>query len=243
MKWAVSLSSLVNISAKFNLPSMCCTVRKSDSTDSLTAFSRICICLSPFVVVALDQHTHALLSLNIGVGVDNNSFDKSKPSMRYERCINCFVHSSVAYISASAELLAVIDCRLDVQCTGPPNQMRYPDIDRDLNNSNSSMFSGVGFDWSCGPQLASHIFVMVWGSGKLRNDSSLWFFMLLNEILSERVALRYLTTRTAASMWPWDGLRQYFARMLVIVAMSGLVDTLIQLRHPTMCCILSVRRF
>jgi hypothetical protein len=34
------------------------------------------------------------------------------------------MHSSVAYISASAELRAVIDCLFEDQWIGPPSQMR-----------------------------------------------------------------------------------------------------------------------
>ncbi len=45
------------------------------------------------------------------------------------------MHSSVAYISASAELRAVNVWHLETQWIGPPSHMRKPDRDRDLNNS------------------------------------------------------------------------------------------------------------
>ena len=49
------------------------------------------------------------------------------------------MHSSTAYISASHELRAVMDCRLDNQCRGPPIHIRYPDMERDLKRSTCSM--------------------------------------------------------------------------------------------------------
>ena len=59
----VFLSSFVNISAMLIFPSMCLIDTVLSDTDSLIAFSLIVICLRPFVVVDLDQHTQALLSL------------------------------------------------------------------------------------------------------------------------------------------------------------------------------------
>ena len=47
---------------------------------------------------------------------------------------NALVHLSVAYISASADDLAVTDCCFDTQCSGPPNHNKYSDIDCDWNS-------------------------------------------------------------------------------------------------------------
>ena len=59
----VSLSSFVNMSAMLIFPSMCLIDTVLSVTDYIIAFSLIVICLRPFVVVDLDQHMHALLSL------------------------------------------------------------------------------------------------------------------------------------------------------------------------------------
>ena len=81
------------------------------------------------------------------------------------------VHSSVAYISASAELLAVIFCLLLDHVSGPFDSiMMYPEIDRVLNKG-SFVLKDVdeGLDWSCGPQLASvRPIGSLWLIGKLR---------------------------------------------------------------------------
>jgi hypothetical protein len=91
------------------------------STDSLIAFSLICICLSPFVVRLPDQLTQAELSLYTTVGADMISSVRFSPSTIWFKCCKHFVHLSVAYISASAELLAVIVYLLEqIQCNGPP---------------------------------------------------------------------------------------------------------------------------
>ena len=63
MKSCVSFSSFVKMSAMLILPSMCFIDTVLSETDSLIAFSLIVMCLRPFVVVDLDQQTHALLSL------------------------------------------------------------------------------------------------------------------------------------------------------------------------------------
>ena len=138
MKCCASLSSFVNMSAKLTLPSICRTCMKSDRTDSLTAFSRICMCLSPFVVEFFDQHTAALLSLYTLVLDGISSSCKFRPLIICSKYRRYFVHSSTAYISASAELLAVIVCLFDIQCIGPDNHNRKPEIDLDLNISTSS---------------------------------------------------------------------------------------------------------
>ena len=64
-----SFISLVNISAKLVFPSMCKIFTNEESTLSLMAFSRIVMCLRPLVVLDLDQHTHALLSLYTLMGL------------------------------------------------------------------------------------------------------------------------------------------------------------------------------
>ena len=50
-----------------------------------------------------------------------------------------FTHSSVAYISASAELRAVTFCRRDDQWRGPLKSRMYPEMDRVLKRSSSVM--------------------------------------------------------------------------------------------------------
>ena len=63
MNSCVSFSSFVKMSAMLIFPSMCLIDTVLSETDSLIAFSLIVMCLRPFVVVDLDQHIHALLSL------------------------------------------------------------------------------------------------------------------------------------------------------------------------------------
>ena len=55
-----------------------------------------------------------------------------------------------------------------------------------------------------------------------------------------QVPLRYLTTRFAAAMWPFDGFCVYLASIFVIVAMSGHVDVASHVREPMIDCIFSV---
>ena len=55
MKWAVSLSSLVNMSDGLSFPSTCSTSTVLSCTDSRTAFSRIWMCLMLFVVLEVSQ--------------------------------------------------------------------------------------------------------------------------------------------------------------------------------------------
>lgn len=65
------------------------------------------------------------------------------------------MHSSVAYISASALLRAVMGCHLDTQWIGPVLYIINPKRERDLNNSSDTGGSfGLGVLWFCGPQLA-----------------------------------------------------------------------------------------
>ena len=68
MKSEVSFSSFVKMSAMLILPSMWLMETVLLDTDSRIAFSLIVICLRPLVVVDLDQHTHALLSLYTCIG-------------------------------------------------------------------------------------------------------------------------------------------------------------------------------
>ena len=53
-------------------------------------------------------------------------------------CWSHLRHSSVAIISASAELRAVADWRFETQWRGPPSQIRKPERERDLKRSRSS---------------------------------------------------------------------------------------------------------
>ena len=118
-------------------------------------------------------------------------------------------HSSVAYISASAELLAVIFCLLDDHDTGPlAIIIRCPEIDLDWNSSYLlCRVRSVGLLWSCGPQFASVSAVGRDGlSGKLR-----WASMELSGCCWKRiprvdVPFRYFITRFATSMCCCEGL-------------------------------------
>lgn len=127
---------------------------------------------------------------------------------------------------------------------GPFIHVIKPEIERDLNNSISGNgWLSLGLDWSCGPQFASQMPLMPWGSGKLRNDCNFVDARVLNEILRFLVPFRYFMTRRAASMCPFEGFLQYLASMFVIVAISGRVETLNQLSDPTSICIWVVSRF
>ena len=64
-------------------------------------------------------------------------------------------HSSVAYISDSAELFAVIFFCLDGQWSGTLNMMKNTDNKRYLNSYSSLDMHGFGLDWSWGLQLTS----------------------------------------------------------------------------------------
>ena len=145
------------------------------------------------------------------------------------------MHSSVAYISTSAELRAVMDWRLETQWIGPPNQIRNPDKERDLNRSSSGFgFPSFGVDWSCGPQFASVSDTIVVGSmGNFTKEFKSDRSVLLNTMPSVFVPLRYLMTHFAAWMWPLEALVVYCASMLVIGWMSGRVDIDNQLSEPT----------
>ena len=105
----VSLSSFVKISAMLCKPAMCLMQTVLSKTDSRMAFSRMVMCRRPFVVVDFDQQTQALLSLKICIGdcVSRKMEAVAESVMRCCRRRMAFTHSSVAYISASAELRAV----------------------------------------------------------------------------------------------------------------------------------------
>jgi hypothetical protein len=181
VKCAVSLSSFVKRSEMLSFPPMCLIVTILFCTASRTAFSRIWIYLSPFVVILWDHATHAALSLYMVSGLLRYSLPSSSSLRRLRRYRMCLTHSSVAYISASAELRAVTVCLLDIQCKGPLVQMMYPEIDRDLNSSSSLCVDVL--DWSCGPQFASVKGVVAFGStGNFTNDSIELFLLLWNAI-------------------------------------------------------------
>ena len=78
--------------------------------------------------------------------------------MELESVSKYLAASLVAYISASAELIAVTSWRFDFHWMGPPaRKVTKPVIDL-LANNGSSMVSGASrFGWlaSWGPQLAS----------------------------------------------------------------------------------------
>ena len=106
----------MNMSARrLYLPGQCHVCKNPFCTDSLTAFSLICMCLSPFVVIDFDQIMHALLSLYTVVGDLISCCTSENPSTICARCKSALAHSSVAYISASADDLAVTDCHFKTQ--------------------------------------------------------------------------------------------------------------------------------
>ena len=75
------------------------------------------------------------------------------------------------------------------------------------------------------------------------NDSIDEFVELVKAIPYLLVPWRYRTTRFAASMCPLDGWLIYFARMFVIVAMSGRVDVDSHVSDPMIDCILALSLF
>ena len=129
---------------------MCWMLTVLSATDSRMAFSRIVMCRRPLVVVDLDQHTQALLSLKILMGDDvgRNICVVSVSWMMFCRRRMALTHSSVAYISASAELRAVTFCRQDTQWMGPLKRTMKPESDLVLKRGSSSGRVGSGRDWS-----------------------------------------------------------------------------------------------
>ena len=148
MNSVVSLSSFVNMSAMLIFPSMWLIETVLLETDSLMAFSRIVICLRPFVVVDFDQHTHALLSLNTCMGSLSGIYMCFVPMSHIICCRrrSSLTHSSVAYISASAELRAVTFCLFETQWIGPFWMMINPDIERVIKDSSSCGLLASGID-------------------------------------------------------------------------------------------------
>ena len=157
-----------------------------------------------------------------------------RSSKKLWRNCNCLTHLSVAYISASAELLAVIPCLLADQWRGPPNHMRYPESDHVLKSSSSVIDVGSALLWSWGPQLASVRAVMrLAGIGNFRKLCRWSLSQLEKDMPKVLDPLRYLRTWFACARCPSEGLDEYLASMLVIGAISGLVDVASQLRDPT----------
>ena len=79
-----------------------------------------------------------------------------------------------------------------------------------------------------------------WSIGNFTKDCRAEVFLLWKAIPNVRVPLRYLTTRFAAAMCPFDGFSVYFASIFVIVAISGRVDVANHVREPMIDCILRV---
>ena len=194
MKWVKSLSSFVNKSDTLCFPMMCCTLMTPSWTAFRIAFSQIWRWQRPFLVRECDHIMHAALSLYtvFSFGIRCVMPMSVRMLCRYMRYL---VHSSVVYISASAELCAVIDCRLDCQWFGPLSQMMNPESDHDLKSCNGGSF-GLGFDLSCGPQLASVNGVIVWvWRGNFMNASIFGFTVLWNAIPRVLVPFRWCVSR------------------------------------------------
>lgn len=116
-------------------------------------------------------------------------------------------------------------------------------MDLDLKRSTAGSLP-FGFDWSCGPQLASQKGVIVLlGIGNLTKDVTLSALFVLNEMPSSLVPLRYRMTVLAASRCPFVALWLYFESMFVIVDISGRVDVLSHCKHPVSCCMRCVILF
>jgi hypothetical protein len=80
--------------------------------------------MSETFVQRLDQFTQALLSLYIVWVCGINKWQISRKSSNWANSSRNFTHSLVAYISASAELLAVMDWRFDIQWSGPKRSIK-----------------------------------------------------------------------------------------------------------------------
>ena len=90
-----------------------------------------------------------MLSLNTGMDLERNSLVKPKSLMMFAKWRMSFTHVSVAYISLSAVLLAVIDCRLADHCTGPLIIMKWPEIEPvTCRSTGGSFLCFGGTDWS-----------------------------------------------------------------------------------------------
>ena len=104
------------------------------------------------------------------------------------------MHSSVAYISDSVELRAVMVCLPACQSRGPPAKVKiYPEIERTVNGRTSSVgFVGSGTVWSCDPQLASQkASTKDLSRGKLMKASiGVWGLVVVNEMPRSREDFR-----------------------------------------------------
>ena len=87
-----------------------------------------------------------MLSLNILIGCVRRFLSSLRSRMMCDRCKISLTHLSVAYISASAELRAVIFCLLEDQWTGLCKAMRWPEIDLVLNRLMAVLLSTEGID-------------------------------------------------------------------------------------------------
>jgi len=149
-------NSFVRISLVLTFPPTWCTAIVLSCTLSLVVFSRIVIWRSPFVVEDLVHKIQAVLSLYRPIGWENWSRPWwVKVLRRYNKCLQ---HSSVAYISDSADERAVIVCRLEDQEIGPPAMYTmYPEMDRAACTGISWVIVRCGRLWFWGPQFASHV--------------------------------------------------------------------------------------
>lgn len=155
-------------------PSICFTLIFLFCMDSRIAFSRIWRCVRPLVESWWLQHTQTLLSLNRVMGSVKVLCNSWRSSIRLIKVRRCLVHSSVAYISASAVLRAVMVCHLELQWRGPVSYTTKPERDLDLKSSNVKGGAlGDGILWSWGPQLASQNASGWCWIGNLRNALSL----------------------------------------------------------------------
>lgn len=135
MKWSVSSSSLVGMLVKFTFPLTWSTEINSLWTPSLIAYSRFWICQSPLIVVAFDQQVQ--LSLNISVSGCIVLLIRCKLSIIWNKWMRFLADSSFVFISALANLWAVMDHHFETQCTAPHSQIRQFGIDLDLNSLSS----------------------------------------------------------------------------------------------------------
>ena len=146
-----------------------------------------------------------------------------------------FTHLLVAYISTSAELRAVIFCRLDTQWMGPFCMMMKPDMEWFIKGSIAIVSLGFGTLWSWAPQLASQSERSLEGStGNLRKADMDVLILLENEIPLFLVPLMYLITYLAALICCFVAWWVCQLNMEVMVARSGHVPPEIYKREPTM---------
>jgi len=119
---------------------------------------------------------------------------------------------------------------------GPPSQMRYPEIDQDLNRSSFGWTAALdGVLWSWGAQLASHREVMeLLSIGNLRKLWSLSLSLLWKDIPRDLEPLRKRTTCLVWATCLCVAQDEYCASMFVIVEMSGRVETDSQFEETTM---------